>query len=478
MPSAFARIARWATSGPAWSLPCYLAIALLLRLPAVLCADGYEFVDQQYQYVDPAWHLATGDAWTPTWEWDVGMRSWVYPGFLAGVFRALLWLGLEDPLWTMRGVRAVHALLSLLPAALFWLCLVRWRPVAAPRLPLLLFAGAGFVVALGVQPSGLAWGGSLAIAAVLAFHGPRGHPLLAGLLLGLAFCGRYQDALFGPALVAVGLWQRRWPAVLLLALGCVPGLLLQGFVDLATHGRFFHGPLAYFDANVVQGAAAAFKQQPWWFYLAAGVVPVAVLVPPFLGAALRTLRAGAGVLPGAAAAAALHLAAHSFLLRKALRFEYVALALLVAVLAAGFGAAAPAPGERWRLGHRRLVVAVQAALFLWASLLFSHAGPVRAAIALHGEPAFAGELLVVDGDATAVGGAFYLREQRLQVTAVPRGELRDRLRAAAATFVVAVRDDLSGIDLGGIGRLVPLGSFAGMLDLRARDRRFLYRFVR
>ena len=58
--------------GPAWSLGAFLGLALLVRLPAVLWADGYEFVDQQYQYVDPAWHLATGDDWLRTWEWRAG----------------------------------------------------------------------------------------------------------------------------------------------------------------------------------------------------------------------------------------------------------------------------------------------------------------------------------------------------------------------------------------------------------------------
>ena len=125
MRALLARLTGWATIGPAWPLGTFLLVALVLRLPAVLCADGYEFLDQQFQYVDPAWHLATGQAWLPTWEWQDGIRSWVYPGFLAGLFRVLLACGLDDPLWLMRGVRGVHAVLSLLPLAMFWLCLVR-----------------------------------------------------------------------------------------------------------------------------------------------------------------------------------------------------------------------------------------------------------------------------------------------------------------------------------------------------------------
>ncbi|MEO6593413.1 MAG: hypothetical protein ABIP94_01520 [Planctomycetota bacterium] len=126
------------TEGPAWPLPTFLGLALLLRVPAVLCADGYDFVDQQFQYVDPAWHLATGQAWHRTWEFVSQIRSWVYLDLLAGIFRFCLAVGFEDPMHLMRAVRGVHAGTSLLPVWLFWLCIVRWHPVAAPRLPLLL----------------------------------------------------------------------------------------------------------------------------------------------------------------------------------------------------------------------------------------------------------------------------------------------------------------------------------------------------
>lgn len=470
------KLLRWATEGPAWPLAVYLGMGLLLRLPAVLCADGYEFVDQQYQYVDPAWHLATGQAWSPTWEWNSGMRSWVYPGFLSGVFRAVLWLGVEEPLWCMRAVRAVHAVLSLLPLWMFWLCLARWRPVAEPRLPLLLFAGSGLLVTLGVQPSGLTWGGTLAVAAVLAFHGPRWFPWLAGLLLGLAFCGRVQDALFGPALFAVGLVQRRWAALAGLVLGCAPGLVLQGLVDLWTYGRFFSSPIAYYVCNVELGAAAKWSQQPWWFYAVLGVLPATLLVPPWLGVARRTLHSGAAVLPAALAAAALHLVVHSCLGRKAIRFEYSSLALLLAVVFAGLGGPLR---ERFGRSFRLGLVAVQGVLFLWASFVFQHEGAVRAAIALHEQPEFRGDLVAVDGDATMVGGACYLRQPRLQVAAVPREGLREHfaaLPAEAAPFVVASRTALAALDFGSVGHLEPVGVFGGAF--RDRDRRFVYRLVR
>lgn len=457
-------------------------MGLLLRLPAVLLADGYEFVDQQYQYVDPAWHLATGQAWHRPWEWIDGLRSVVYPELLAAGFRAVAWLGVDDPMWTMRALRAGHAVVSLLPLWLFWLAVVEWRrilPSPTLRLALLVFAGAGIVVTNGVQPSGPALAATLALSAALAVHGPRWFPLLGGLCLGVAFCCRFQEALFGPPLLAVLLWQRRWPAALWFALGCVPGILLQGCSDLATHGTFLATAWNYVDSNVNLGAANKWKQQPWWFYLAAGVLPVLALVPPWWRVAWQRAATGVRLLPGLAVAGSFHIALHSCIARKAVRFEYGALAMWIAVAAVGLAARPSRPGERLARWHTGALLAVHLGMFCYVSLWFGHAGAVRAALALRGDPALAGELLVVDGDATSLGGFFYLRPPADRVVGVERAALRQRLQQAppvAGAIVVAVRDPIADADVAGLGRLEPVGAFTGMFDLRTGERRFVYRW--
>ena len=466
-----------ATEGPAWPLWVFLGIALLLRLPAVLFAHGFFFVDQQFQYVDPAWHLATGQAWHETWEFIDGLRSWVYPGLLAGIFRLLLSVGFEEPMPLMQAVRAVHAVMSLLPVWLFWLLVVRWHPVAAPRLPLLLFATSGLLV-VGVQPSGPTLGATLAVAAVLAAHGPRWFPALGGLCLGLAFCLRVQEALFGPALLAVLLWQRRRRAAAWFGVGCMPGILLQGLVDLGTHGCFLGSAWNYVFSNIGLGSSEKWQQRPWWFYFAAGVVPVVVLVPPFLRCAWQRLRAGAVVLPGAVAAALLHLAVHSCIGRKALRFEVSALVLLFAVIAVGLGTASAVPEPRTAAWHRRLLIAVHVLLFLGVSLWFPNAGAVRLTLALRAEAGFAGDVLVVGGDATSLGGFYYLRQPADRVTGLSRDQLAAHLQQVppvAGGFVVAVRDPLLE-PAAGSGGLELVASFAGYGDFSAGERRFLYRW--
>ena len=459
-------MAAW-LAGPAWSLRGYLAIALLLRLPAVWFADGYDFVDQQYQYVDPAWHLATGQAWHVPWEWIDRVRGEAYPWLLAGLFRVVGCFGIDEPIAMLRGVRGLLAVFSLLPVSLFWLVVRRWRPMAAPRLPLLLFAGSGLLIS-GVQPNAPAMGALLATTAALALVGPSRFVGLAGLCLGLAFCCRFQDALFGPGMLAVLLWQRRWRDALLFAAACAPGIGLQGALDLAAGDTFLGTAWRYVSTNL-GGAAEKWRTQPFWFYLLAGVVPVAALVPSCLRVAWSRLVAGAGTLPAAAASAAVHLIVHSCVARKALRFEMGAFAMLLAVVAVGLSRTGPRSG--W---HTRLLVVVHVALFAGYSFWFGNAGAVRMATWLHEQPSFDGRVVVVDGDATALGGFFHLRPPRDAVVGMARNELAAKTAGLQAPFLVAVRSPLADAEAGALG-YEWVATFYGRLDLREGERRFVYR---
>ena len=459
---------------PAWSLRTWLVIALALRIPGVLFADGYDYPDQQFQYVDPAWHLATGHAIHVTWESIDGVRSDVYPWLLAAVFRGLLVFGLDDPMWMMRATRLVHAIASLLPLWLFWSVVARWNALPNPRVPLLLFAGSGWLISAGVQPSAPAFGATLAVAAAMAVHGPRWFPALGGVCLGIAFCCRPQEALFGPALLAVLLWQRRYRAAVAFAFGCLPGIALQGFADLCSHGRFLATVWNYVHTNLVLGSATKWQTQGWYFYLAA-IAATLLVVPPFLRTAWERLRAGTLLLPGATAAAVLHVAVHSCIARKALRFELAAFASLLAVVAAGIASR----GVRTRVAawYPRLLCGIHGAMCLYASFWFGNAGAVQSALAMRRDPAVNAPILVVDGDATSLGGFFYMRPTADRVESVARAGLGALVAASprrSGELLVTMRQPLDAPSLA-LG-LEPVGVFPGMFDLRKGDRRFVYRW--
>ena len=458
---------------PAPSLPLYLLFGLLVRLPAILFAHGFEFVDQQFQYIDPAWHPASGDDWLMTHEWINGLRSWVYPGMLAPVLRAFAWI--EDPLVRMAAVRGVHAVVSLLPLAAFWMLVVQWRPLPRPRSALLFFALSGLLVYAGTQPSGPTFAAGLATAAVLLFLGPAPWaPLGAGLCLGLAFCCRFQDALFGPVLFAAGLLTRRWKQSLWLALGCVPPLLLQALVDLKTWGALFHSPLAFLRFNVIEGRSAQWATRPFWYYFALGVVPYLLLVPPFLRANLDCLRRAASRLAIPLAAAAFYLLVLSLIPRKSMRFTLPAFTILSAVLAVGLFELPLREGlAAW---HKRLVTTFQIGILILLSFHQFNRGPIQAAIALGEDPGFTGELTVVDGQKTDVGGYYYLHRKKVNLELVRREDLAGRA-ARLAPFLMVVRLPLEPALVEELGAEF-LGAFSNCPDHSRGRRRFLYRLPR
>jgi hypothetical protein len=395
------------------SLRKFLLLAFLIRLPAVLFSRGYEFVDHQFQSVDPAYHLAFGGSWWKTWEFQEGMRSWLYPEMLAGVFKIISALGVTHPSSLMTVTRLVHALLSLLPMCALWMLVVHWKKIPRPNPVLLLMASSGLMLFSGVQPNGTAVAVILSLTAIFLFHGPGfWWPLVGGLALGLAFACRFQDAFFGPVLFIGGLWHKRWKEAAGLAVGSAITVTLQGFVDYYTYGVFLVSPFRYVELNVFQGAAAKFGQKPFWYYLPL-LAALTFFIPPFFRVVRDAIRTGAREFPLPFFCAALYLLLHSVVARKAVRFIFPVFLLLLFVLAVGmFREGASSAVERI---HRRLVVALQILFAVFLSFAYFHQGPIEAALWLRKQTDFRKQLVVANGGFEDVGGHLYLDRKTLQI---------------------------------------------------------------
>ncbi|PIE22395.1 MAG: hypothetical protein CSA62_12875 [Planctomycetota bacterium] len=472
------------------SLGLLLLFALLIRLPAVFFSQGYLFLDEQYQYIDPAWHLATGQSWYEPHEYIRGIRSWIYPGIMSGMFRALLWLGIEDPLQLMRGIRGFHALISLIPVASLWL-LLRWKGLPAKRWFLLLAAGNSLAVFAGVHPNGPYCAAGLSIAAICLFQGPRLWPLLAGLLLGIAFTMRFQDAFFGPVLFLSGLIAKRYRAIWLLCLGSALVVVWQGVLDTHIYGRFLHSALGYVEYNFIEEQSSNWKTQPIYFY---GLMTLGSLlfIPPLMGTVWQRMREGSRVFPVLLAAALAYLLLHSIPARKAPRFIVPAILLLWTVLS--WRLFDRRQEESWQsAGHRKLFVSIQLVATVFLSLYFSYSGPINAALRLREEPELT-ELWVVDGSNVSVGGHLYLNKDRLKVTTMKRHRLARMLdivdwgSLSHSIFVMLCPSKLEDgkplaeLDLSKYEderyQITELGNFGKWPEHRKRNRRWLYRITR
>jgi len=223
--------------------------------------------DAIFQYLEPAWHHLHGYGWL-AWEWGVGLRSWVLPGYHGAWMAALDLIGVHGG-WAAQVFLQLHwGLLSLLiiPAALraggpfaailcaFWPELVQLSPQTLTEVPSAILITMGYAAWLKARE--------------LEGAEERRAALAAGALLSFAVCLRIPN---GPlALVpALDLLVRRRKAALgALALASLGPLALFGLVDWITWGRPFHSMLAFLDYNFLKGKAAEHGVSPWYDYAA------------------------------------------------------------------------------------------------------------------------------------------------------------------------------------------------------------------
>lgn len=270
------------------TLACLLVLAAGLRIWIANFQPNLIWADEIYQVVEPAHRLVYGTGLT-AWEYVVGMRSWLFPGVIAGV----LWLGHlfgSDPGFKLIPVQLFMVLCSLIPVAVAW----RW----GERLD-------------GVR-GGVIVGGFVALWADLLYMAP--HPLsdviasdvlmvglyaalplttqprsrrlaLAGALFGLAFVLRMQ---LGPALLvatifACGRNLRSWSA---LVLGGIAVLLSAGLLDWITLGAPFRSIWLNLWLNIAKGVSSDYGTAPGAYFLVApilfwGLIPAIAVAVQF-----------------------------------------------------------------------------------------------------------------------------------------------------------------------------------------------------
>ena len=318
-----------------WTLAAVCALAVALRMALAIVFPGYEHADEIYQALEQAHRLAFGVGIIP-WEFQEGVRSYMLPGALAGIFRA------AESVWPGSYLLAARLALSLLSLATVCCSWGILRRFAGPRAALI----GAFLPAVWFE---MAYFGPKAHAEVVAghilllgayavfpyFEGLRRRRLLfGGFLLGLAFCLRIQlapaMAVLGLAILAVNGWRR----ALYVTFGVALGLALAGLVDGLTLAYPFASIIGYFRVNTLEGMSSYFGRAPWYFFIAGYARIWGGALVLFLWFGFEGVRKARPLLLLLAMAAALILA-HSAMAHKEYRFVYPALPLLLIPIAAG-----------------------------------------------------------------------------------------------------------------------------------------------
>lgn len=328
-----------------------VALAVLLRLVPVVFAPSLNWGDEVFQTIEPAHRLVYGYGLV-TWEFQLGLRSWLFPAALAGLIEVARVLG-DGPEYYLTTIAVALGLLATAPVV----CVFGWCRRE--------FGLAGAFVAataVAVAPE-LVYFGARALNEVVAAHllvialylGSRGdasvgdqrrrRDIVAGALLGLVCLLRLQLA---PAAAVIALWpqqggRRAWRARFFAMLaGGLAMLAFGAAFDWLTLGYPFASVWRNVYYNLYLGISAGFSVAPWFYYLA-GELAVWGEAAPLV---LLLVGLGARRFPLLLVTAIVLIAVHSLIPHKEYRFIYPAVVLLMLLAAMGLAQLA-CWGEEW-----------------------------------------------------------------------------------------------------------------------------------
>ncbi len=324
-------------------LAVFALAAFLARFGLAYRLQSIARADEVFQSLEPAHRIWSG--WgVVTWEWRDGIRSYLFPWFLAALMALSSHLGLQGTGY-LPLISATLSLLSLgvvvIGMVLGWrhsglvgavLCGVLcgfWPEIVyySPKTLYEVQAGNLLVIAAGLA--------SLVPEMTEPADGPRRAALCfaTGMLLGGVFCLRFQLA---PALPLIGIWaarrdlRRGW---LPLVVGCAIPLLALGVSDWLTWGSPFQSVWKNLVVNLLDKRATLYGvSSPQWYIgkfiviWGAALLPVAVF-----------FCAGARYAPLMALTAIVTVLAHSAIGHKEISFIYAAIPAVMIV--AGIGTA-------------------------------------------------------------------------------------------------------------------------------------------
>jgi hypothetical protein len=290
--------------------------------------------DEIFQSLEPAHRLVWGYGIVP-WEFRVGARSWLLPGFLAAICAATAGLG-EGSTGYLTGVRCVLSLMSLaIPASAYVLARRRYGAttallaacLVAAWFELVYFAPKAFaeVIATHLFVPGLVWLDSEPTA--------RKRLISSGFLLGLASALRPHLA---PAVLASVCYswhsQRRARALLwpLLWSFAIP-VIASGVLDALTWGMPFQSIWQNLRVNFAGHRALINSRAPWFGYL---WIVTRVWWPWSFGI-VALIVIGARQQRALAYALLTTLVLHSLVPHKEYRYIYPVLALSTVLLSLG-----------------------------------------------------------------------------------------------------------------------------------------------
>ena len=291
----------------------YFAISAVFYVLAGLVSVGFFHPDQHFQTLEFAHvklHPENEDRMV--WEYHSRIRPWTQPYAYMAVVGTLEAIGISNPFVHDAVIRMATGAIGMTALVLFCITVAHWLPLAAQKRWLAILFGLFWLFPFHNTRTSSETVSSIlllfALSALVLLRkqpendpppqpelGPISGPLqfsvpglvLSAMCLGLMFNVRYQ---MGFVIVAVALWMlliQKTP-IRQLALFSIVVLATVAFgvlLDSIGYGKFELVPWNYLRVNLIEGKAASFGTDPWYFYILSMLIqPVGpvLLVAAFL----------------------------------------------------------------------------------------------------------------------------------------------------------------------------------------------------
>ena len=264
-----------------------ILLAVLTRLIAVMFSKGFGWFDDHFLIIEASQSWVDGydyNSWLPASEGNNGPtgHNLFYTGIHYLIFEFLSWTGFNSPQGKMYLIRALHAALSLVVIRMGYLIALKsgskrtaWN--AALLLSVLWifpFISVRNLVEFTCVPF-LMWG-TWELMRDKPYRSKLLHGFIAGLILGLAFCMRFQSLIYiggiGLGLLILGRWKEAFTT----GIGIIiTAFLCLGITDIYLWGYPFAELEEYVRYNMYN--YGEYISGPWYQYL---LVILGILVPP------------------------------------------------------------------------------------------------------------------------------------------------------------------------------------------------------
>lgn len=254
----------------------YVLYAVIISTITAYFSLGHLHPDEYYQILEfAAYKLQISSTNNLTWEFYDQIRPSIQAWFVVYLYKAFALINYTNPFTITFVTRLFSGVLSLYAICLFINTFKSYLYTTnKQKWFILLSLFSWLAVFNGIRFSSENISGKIFLIAFCLSINPDFRKnflnyLLIGILLGLSFIVRFQ---IGFMILGFILWLliiQKMPIkhLAIIIIGITISILIGLYLDYLFYGNFVITPWRYFAANLIQGKAAEFSRDPWFFYL-------------------------------------------------------------------------------------------------------------------------------------------------------------------------------------------------------------------